>query len=184
MDELSSILLSSGLGFFGTLVGAGIAWWVTDRATNTQTTFELYHEFSSEPLLTSRHKAQNTPSLFDKNANITLDQMFGSLSADERAHIWNIIHFYEKLYLLIKHKQCNTKFVPELFGEVFHWWYLNCFEAKLAPIRDREASIRMRELKSWLEKKTKQEEIVRWIERAQRTAKEPPEEGTSTPETD
>ena len=53
MDELTGILLSSGLGFLGTLVGAGIRWWVTNRATNTQTTFDLYREFNSEPLLTS-----------------------------------------------------------------------------------------------------------------------------------
>jgi hypothetical protein len=176
MDELTNILLGSGLGLLGTLVGAGITWWVTSRATDTQMTFDLYREFSSEPLLISRHEAQNTSSLFDKNASVTLDNMFGSLSANERAHIWNIIHFYEKLSLLIKHKRCNTKLVPELFGEVFYWWYLNCFETKLIPIRDREASIRMRELKGWFEKKTEREEIARWAERAQRTAKEPPQE--------
>ncbi len=53
MDELTSILLSSGLGFLGALIDAGITWWVTDGATNTQTTFDLYRELNSEPLLIS-----------------------------------------------------------------------------------------------------------------------------------
>jgi len=176
VDQLTSILLSSGLGFLGTIIGAGITWWVTNRATNTQTTFDLYHEFNSEPLLTSRHEAQNTWLFFDKGNGVTLDDVFGLLSADERAHIWNIIHFYEKLYLLIKYKRCNSALVPHLFGEVFYWWYLNCFEAKLIPLQDREASLRIKELKNWFEKKADREEIARWNERARRTAKRPPQE--------
>jgi|YNPBryBLVA2012_1023415.scaffolds.fasta_scaffold64367_1 hypothetical protein len=171
MDELTRILLSSALGFIGTLVGASITWWVTSRVAKTQVVFDLYREFNSDPLLTSRHKAQNSLSLFDKSP-VTLDQMFSTLSADERAHIWNIVHFYEKLYLFIKYKRCDTKFVPALFGEVFFWWYLNCFEMKLIPIQDREASIRLKALKTWFEKKTPKEEIARWVSRAARTAKE------------
>jgi hypothetical protein len=171
MNELENILLSTGLGFIGTIIGASVTWWATKRANATAATLKLYDDWNSESMLTSRHEAQEVKWFFDRDEKNTLDLRFRSLSPETRAHIWKIIHFYEKLYVMIKNNQCNNRLIPSLFGETFYWWYLNCFQAKLLPSENRSASIRIRSLKNWLDKNASHSEISRWIKRESETTK-------------
>lgn len=171
MDEITSILLSTGLGFIGTIIGASVTWWATKKANATAATLRLYEEWNSESMLTTRHAVQEVREFFDRDEKNTLDSRFRSISPEHRAHIWKIIHFYEKLYVMMDNNQCNNKLVPDLFGETFYWWYLNCFEAKLLPLENRISSIRIRNLKKWLDKNASSSEVSRWIKRESETTK-------------
>lgn len=171
MDEFTSILLSTGLGFFGTIIGASVTWWIAKKANVTIVTLKLYEEWNSESMLKARHDVQEVREFFDRDTNTTLDSKFRSILPEHRARIWRIIHFYQKLYVMIDNKQCNKKLIPDLFGETFYWWYLNCFESKLLPSKNRIASIRIRDLKEWLDKNAPKNDVARWIMRETETTK-------------
>ncbi|MCK6583321.1 MAG: hypothetical protein L6Q49_09515 [Anaerolineales bacterium] len=117
MDEVSGVLISTALGFIGTIVGASITWRVTKRASATAATLRLYEEWNSESMLVTRHGVQEVREFFDRDENNTLDSRYRSLSPEQRASIWKIIFFYEKLYVMIENDQCNKKLIPDLFGE-------------------------------------------------------------------
>jgi len=169
MDDFYTVLLNASIGFIGTIIGAAITWLVTNKAAKTQAVFKLLEEFNSEELLLSRHKVQNIKAIFHSAPGETLDTIFGELTAEERFHVWQIIHFYQKLYVAIKHNRCNTDLVPELFGETFYWWYENCFTKVLIPMTERDASIRMKNLEAWFDNNSESENISRWTERAKNT---------------
>ena len=136
MNEINNILLSTLLGFIGTIIGASITWWVTKRANVIAATLRLYEEWNSESMLATRHGVQEVKEFFDHDEKNTLDSRFRSIKPEQRAAIWKIIYFYEKLYVMIDNNQCNKKLIPDLFGETFYWWYINCFEAKLLPLEN------------------------------------------------
>jgi hypothetical protein len=168
MSNLADVLLSTGIGFVGTMIGAAITWLVTTKATRTQAVFKLLEEFNSEELLLSRHKVQNIKPAFYPPPGETLDTIFREFTTEERFYIWQIIHFYQKLYVAINHKSCDTKLIPELFGETFYWWYTNCFAKILIPMTERDASRRIKNLKIWFDKNSKSEDVSRWVERAEK----------------
>jgi hypothetical protein len=173
MNEINNILLSTLLGLIGTLIGASITWWVAKRASAIAATLRLYEEWNSESMLATRHGVQEVKEFFDRDEKNTLDSRFRSIKPEQRAAIWKIIYFYEKLYVMIDNNQCNKKLIPDLFGETFYWWYINCFEAKLLPLENRTSSIRIRKLKKWLDKKASPNEISRWKKRESETTKSP-----------
>jgi hypothetical protein len=162
MEEINRIIISAALGFIGTIVGASITWWVTKRASATATTLRLYEEWNSESMLATRHGVQEVREFFDRDKKNTLDSRYRSLSPEQRASIWKIIFFYEGLYVMIENDQCNKKLIPDLFGETFYWWYLNCFEAKLLPLEYRTSAIRIRNFKNWLDRSASPSDVARW----------------------
>ncbi len=171
MNEINNILLSALLGFIGTIIGASITWWVAKRANVIAATLRLYEEWNSESMLATRHGVQEVKEFFDRDEKNSLDSRFRSIKPEQRAAIWKIIYFYEKLYVMIDNNQCNKRLIPDLFGETFYWWYINCFEAKLLPLENRTSSIRIRKLKNWLDKKASPNEILRWKKRELETTK-------------
>ncbi|NPA72062.1 MAG: hypothetical protein GXO35_04460 [Gammaproteobacteria bacterium] len=171
MDELTSILLSTGLAFVGTIIGATVSWFATKKSNATAATLRLYEEWNSESMLVARHEVQEVQVLFDRNKETNLDAIFHLIDPKHRAQIWKIIHFYEKLYVMLDNNQCNNKLIPALFGEHFYWWYLHCFEAKLLPSENRISSVRIRNFKNWLDRHASGNDISRWTKRAWKTTK-------------
>ena len=165
MNEMTSILLSTALGLVGMLIVSSVTWWVTKKATATEATLRLYEEWNSESMIATRHTIQEAKEFFDRDEKTPFDSKFRSISPENRAHIWKIIYFYEKLYVMVSNHQCNNKLIPDLFGETFYWWYVNCFESKLLPLENRISSIRIRSLKNWLDKNAAPAEVSRWIKR-------------------
>ncbi|MBH8563114.1 hypothetical protein I8748_13130 [Nostoc sp. CENA67] len=39
-----------------------------------------------------------------------------------------LANFYQRLYTAIKYRQVKATLIPDLFGEVFIWWYLVGFK--------------------------------------------------------
>ncbi len=50
--------------------------------------------------------------------------------------VWKIVYFYERLAVALRHHQVSAKLAPDLFGDAFNFWYLECFETKLVGIDD------------------------------------------------
>ena len=69
---------------------------------------------------------------------------------------------------MIKHGGVREKFIPELFGDYFTWWYEWSFKEELLPL-DVEAALRIRNLKRWLDDNTTLEQMERWVRAAQLT---------------
>jgi hypothetical protein len=49
----------------------------------------------------------------------TFDAMRRKLSPDVTQHVWNVLYFYQRLWLAIKYKNIQEDYVPEMFGENF-----------------------------------------------------------------
>ena len=47
--------------------------------------------------------------------------------------VWNVVFFYERLWLLIKHGQIRESYVKELFADVFYYWLTISFQSQLVP---------------------------------------------------
>jgi hypothetical protein len=182
-DKQIELLVTVVANLFGTVVGAGLAFWFALRQLGIQsrelhakslvdTTFELHREFNAGDLAISRDRADRIPAQYPgKN----LDDLYSLLPPDERNHLWNVIHFYERLHLAIKHKRVDEALAGEMFGDVFFWWYLNCFEPQLIPIH-RDSSRRIAGLKDWFDATNKEEDIARWTQRAKKSSKNAPSE--------
>lgn len=149
-------------GILGTLLGSFIAWITSDRHTKMQTTLELHREFNSGEVLKSRRPADR---VFAQYMDKTYDQFSPSLDPEEYSHIWNVINFYQRLWVAIKHKQLVSSMVPDLFGEVFMRWYIPYFEKMIVPYpRGWSTGNNIRELKIWFEKNADKASFGKWVE--------------------
>lgn len=170
MEEINNLLLSTCFAFIGWSLGALITRRLVKKDKATATTLRLYDEWNSESMLATRHAIQEVREFFDRDEKNNLESRHRSLRPEDRAGIWKIIYFYEKLFVLIDNKECDEKLIPDLFGETFYWWYRNCFEAKLVPLEYRTSAIRILNLKNWLEEKSPLK-ILEWKKREAATTK-------------
>jgi len=146
-------------GILGVLLGSLISWVTSDRHSKIQTTLELHREFSSGDVLLSRNTAGR---ILVKYLDKPLVQFSASLEPEEYSHIWNIIHFYQRLWVSIKHKQVVSSMIPDLFGEVFMRWYIPYFETMLVPL-SWSSSKKIKELRDWFESNSSQDDFREWI---------------------
>jgi hypothetical protein len=110
-------------------------------------------------------------------------------------HVWNVMYFYQRLWLAIHYKHVRKDQVPGMFGENFYWWWINSYATQLAPKDgkggpdatsppkvDWQAARQISDLKRWIDHKTKRDkklgerELVLWTERAKRLGGPVPEE--------
>jgi hypothetical protein len=156
-------LISVAAGLFGTVLGAAIAWLVSQRQQRLAATFSMHREFHDPEMTRSRNLGGKT---VREHSSKDFDAMRRQLSPEETQHIWNVMYFYQRLHLAIKYKNIVTRFVPEMFGENFTWWYLKSYGHQLAPL-NWEAGHHIAELHEWLARNADQGQIARWRERAE-----------------
>lgn len=149
-------------GLLGTLLGSFIAWFTSNRHAKMQTTLELHREFNSGEVLKSRRPADR---VFAQHMDKTYDQFSSSLEPEEYSHVWNVINFYQRLWVVIKHKQLVSSMAPELFGEVFMRWYIPYFEKMIVPYpQGWSIGNNIRELRNWFESNSDKAMFGRWVE--------------------
>ena len=165
-------LVSLGSGLIGTLVGAVIAWLVGRRQHRVETTFAMHQEFHSAEMTKSRGAAGKTVrEHYPKN----YDELRRTLEPEVAQHVWNVMYFYQRLWLAIKYNNIHTKYVPELFGENFWWWYLKSYEVQLVKLEEEgkenwQAARHIEELWIWMGGKADTSDVEHWRERAKKMA--------------
>ncbi|MEA5447966.1 hypothetical protein VB780_05255 [Leptolyngbya sp. CCNP1308] len=143
----------------GTIVGGFISWIANVYQNKSQATFDFHREFDSDVMHRSRILADQ---LIRKNPNDTLYEIYEKYP-EESFHIWQVINFYRRLWVAINYGQVKTNLVPELFGEIFIWWYLLCFEKQYIPAYNHsQGRKQILELKKWIDKHSNKSEMDEW----------------------
>ena len=140
-------------GITGALIGAVSANYFASKSRKSNQTFEFHKEFNDSTfskyrseayLLVCSHPNKNYEELweeeFDGNKNI------------KTISLYMIMRFYQRLWLSIKYKKIDLELAPELFGEVFVWWYHFSFEKNLVKGTNWTAGGQMRQMNKWFSK--------------------------------
>jgi hypothetical protein len=171
-------LVSVATGLIGTLVGAAIAWFVGRRQYRLEATSIMHREFNAPEMTHSRNLAGKTVrQQYPKN----FDVIRTTLDPEETQHVWNVMYFYQRLWLAIKYQNIHKKYVCEMFGENFYWWYIKSYQVQLvAPEGEKrekeqkkgeqglnwQAARHIEELWNWFEKEADRNDSERWRKRA------------------
>jgi hypothetical protein len=156
-------LVSVGAGLIGTVVGATIAWLAGRRQRRLETAFAMHREFHAPEMTRSRNLAGK---LVRDHRSETFDAMREKLDPEETQYVWNVMYFYQRLWLAIKYRSIHSSYVPEIFGENFWWWYFKSYRDQLVPL-DWQASRHIAALKNWIERRADKEELERWRKRVE-----------------
>ncbi len=160
-DEILIAITGAASGLIGTIVGAVVSWYSSERRSKIQNTVDLHREWQSDDMTAIRQKADR---FLRDNAGRQLLQL--ELDADPAAYanVQSILNFFHRLWMLLKHKQLTNYLVPELFGNYIVWWNVNCFEAGIPSkwvIRQDWLS-----LYAWLEANSSAESFRQWKDNA------------------
>jgi hypothetical protein len=166
-------LISVAAGLVGTVVGAAIAWLAGRRQRRLETAFAMHREFHAPDMTHSRSLGGKT---VRDHPSENFDVMRRGLRPDETQHVWNVMYFYQRLWMAIKYRNIHEDYVAEMFGENFCWWYMKSYSDQLVPL-DWEASRHVAALMKWIEHHADEIQLAQWRERA-RTMDDPRPEAT------
>ncbi len=152
------IVVSVGAGLVGALVGAVAAWFAGRAQHRLETTFAMHREFHSPEMTRSRNLAGQTVT---DHRSSSFAQIRATLPPDVTQHVWNVMYFYQRLYLAIRFRDVYGSHVPEMFGETFYWWYSTCYEHQLLPL-DWQAGRHIKWLMDWIERHADENEFEKW----------------------
>ena len=122
-----------GAAAFGAVLGAALAWFFDRRKVQVETAVDMHREYF-DSLVEEREQMVR----FIKNHRDggDLAELWRSVDPKEMECVWKIVYFYERLWAALKHRYVSRKLVPDLFGDAFNYWYVECFEEKLVPVND------------------------------------------------
>jgi hypothetical protein len=159
---MTETLLSVGSGLLGVILGVTSSWLLVRRQHQLTITLDLHREFNSGQMARSRHVAGK---LVLEHHNKTYLELYQQLSPEQMQDIWNVVYFYQRLWLLIKHGHIRKDYVKELFADVFYYWLTISFQSQLVPIETHSAH-HIADLRDWMDGHTTDEERRRWSEAA------------------
>lgn len=173
-DKQVEILVGFAANLFGTVIGATLAFWFALRQFSIQsrerhrkalvdTAFELHREFNNKEMSEARNLAFQIIKQNPKNVN--LHELTEKLAEIDVRPIYLIVRFYQRLWLAIKNDRVDTNLVPELFGEVFYWWFFNYFESQVVPVGWQICSD-IQSLKDWLDNNSDPKSHQSWLDHA------------------
>src|SRR5258705_6562141 len=127
-----STVIGFAVGLLGVFLAAGLSWGIARRERRITTTFELHKEFNGHEMSAIRYSASKLLSGNLDKAYLDIRAKVGNLAMRE---VWTVTHFYQRQWLAIKYHAVHPKLVPELFGDLFDWWYESTFRHQLVPLR-------------------------------------------------
>ncbi|MCI0387672.1 MAG: hypothetical protein MOB07_02725 [Acidobacteria bacterium] len=170
--NLMSGIIGAAAGLIGAFGGAAVGGWISWKIAHRQlqistdqkkleNVFNLHKDFNSESCHDSRTKAGK---LLWELTDSTFNDMYKVDATSGYVHFWIVLNFYRRLWLAVKHKQVDERYVAELFGATFIWWWDNCFQSKLPSTWESHRDIN--DLRAWMEEHTSREEFIRWQQMA------------------
>jgi len=157
VDAIQEILI----GLVGTLIGATVAWFVGRRQVRLEMVFSMHRELNAPDMAHSRVLAGRTVL---KHPSESFDWMRVNLEPEETQHVWSVMYFYQRLWLAIKYRSIHRRFIADMFGENFYWWYLKSYQDQLVPL-NWQAGRHIKSLMEWTEKHSDPKETERWRDR-------------------
>jgi hypothetical protein len=155
---MTNTILTIGAGLLGVIVGSTSSWLLVRRQYQLSTILDMHREFNSGDLARSRHVASK---LVAQHQSKTYHELYQELSAENMHEIWCVVYFYQRLWLLIKYHQVRSKYVTELFADVFYYRLALSFERQLIP-DDVPVAGHIAELRGWLDNHTTEQDRQRW----------------------
>lgn len=139
----------------------------SDKQQRLATTFELHRDFTSEVMLRARSEADK---LLANRPLDSISALYWNLPEVETRSIFQLLGFYDRLWVAVHHNRVEEELVPELFGRIFYWWYEVCFAHNIDE--EWQESHHYRELKDWLDKHPhKDHKVINYTEKWQQYAK-------------
>jgi len=120
----------------------------------------MHREFNSAEMIASRHKAAE---LLEAHPQQTIPQLRSALGRVEMQNVWDVVYFYQRLWLAIQYGSLRNKYVPKLFGDIFYWWYDRSFESQYVPCHT-TISEDLDDLRKWLDDHTTELQRKKWRE--------------------
>ena len=155
-------LIPLAAALVGTVVGAAIAWLAGGRLRRLETAFAMHREFHALDMTHSRNLGGKT---VRDHPSEDYDALRRRLRPEDTQHVWNVMYFYQRLWLAIKYKNIHKDYVAEMFGENFCWWYMKSYRDQLVPL-DWQASRHIAALMNWIERNADKTQLAKWRERA------------------
>jgi hypothetical protein len=129
------------LGLLGVLIGAWLANKYLKQNDNTkrildetnqkrQMAFDLLREFNSSEIHLHRIKADYLVAKNNKN-NLKLfknTEELKDITEEGKRSLFAVMNFYKQLELLREGNKVDETLMPTLFGEIFYYWWTNCFK--------------------------------------------------------
>lgn len=153
-------LLQAFVGLLGTLLGALVAWRVAVRIARQNLTFEMHKEFNGKEMSEHRVRAQ---SFVRQHRSRNFDEISSTEKVEDLVPVWNVMRFYHRLAVVVRHRRVSHALAPELFGGVFVWWYEVCYRAMLLPT-GWESAREIEWLYGWMKKRANNSQWERWQE--------------------
>jgi hypothetical protein len=108
-------LVGAAAGLLGTMLGALLTWLITTRQRRLATTFDMHREFNSPEMIRSRYKASE---LLEAHSDENLAELRQRLGRVEMQGVWNVVNFYQRLWLPVRYGSLRNEYVPGLFGDI------------------------------------------------------------------
>jgi hypothetical protein len=150
-------------GLVGTVLGAAIAWFAGRRTDRLKTAFDMHREFHSLEMTRSRNRAGATVRRYP---SYDFDDLRRRLDPDDAQHVWNVLYFYQRLSLAVRYRNVHARYIGDMFGENFVWWYLKSYRQQLVTL-DWQATRDVQWLTDWLVKHAQHERHQDWVRRAE-----------------
>lgn len=156
--------VSAAVGLLGAALGAGAAWWVAVSLARWTRTMDLHREFNSERLSLARSQSF---AFLKKHWGMPFGDIASRDEYDlESIPLWEVMYFYQRLWTLVDHRQIVVRVVPELFGEIFIWWYVVVFRQQLQSANWKAAED-IANLYKWMRVHARSDRLLIWTERGE-----------------
>lgn len=143
----------------GGVLGAFISLMVTRGRERLKLTYDLHSELHNEGMSKVRRK---TSQILKNHPDSKIGEL-DELVKDDSLSVWLLIRFYQRLSIAVKHNFVKRKLVPELFGQLFCYWYLNFFKNNfIEQYGDWDSAKQIKYLYDWLERNAKKEDFESW----------------------
>lgn len=151
-------LISVLAGLTGVCVGAYLSWIATKRQRQITVAFDLHRELYSNQMIDHRYAGGLLLAEHRSKTYLEIRNQIGEVAMKD---VWLVCAFYQRLWLAIYYKGIKKEYVPELFGDLFYWWYDSSFRTQLVPL-EIESAFYIRKLHDWMEKNSSESQKQRW----------------------
>jgi len=147
---LTSILTA----ILGAFIGTTFTNYYRKTTDKSKLTFDMHAEFNSSEF--TKHR-KNADKLVSEYPDLSYSEL-SKIDMENSISLYAIMRFYQRLWLGIKYNRADRKLIPELFGEIFLYWFFISFERNLINKSDWSTINNLESLHYWLRERMSNEE--------------------------